>query len=309
MDVETLITQASAGNDRALARLVSIVEDGADGSHDIAARLYRQGHSTPTLGITGAPGAGKSSLLSGLITAALDAIPPSHRIAVAAVDPSSPFTGGAILGDRIRMGEHSGNPRVFVRSIANRGHLGGLTASTPAVLAAFDAVGFGEIFVETVGVGQAEVDVASACLTTVVVVPAGWGDAVQVAKAGFLEVADMFVVNKADRPEADRTVSDLQAMLDIGPDAVWQPPVLTTIATEGEGIDDVWTAVGRHRQYLTESGELEVRRRAIAGAALRGVVAAGIDARLADVSDADIDRLVLRETDPWSLAHSILDAR
>jgi LAO/AO transport system kinase len=309
MNIDDLVADPSMSDDRTLGRLLSLIEDGADGSHGLVAQLYLQGGTASTLGVTGTPGAGKSTLVSQLVFSALEAHPDHARIAVVAVDPTSPFTGGAILGDRIRMGDHSGNVQVFMRSVANRGHLGGLAASTPAIVAALDGFGFAEIMVETVGVGQAEVDVASACHTTVVVVSAGWGDAVQSAKAGFLEIADVYVVNKADRQTADQTVADLQSMLEIGPERSWTPPVVPTVATDGVGVAAVWDAIKNHRTHLAQSGDINARNGAIARATLKGAIEARVSSVADAVADEDIERLVLRTTDPWTLAAAVVAAR
>lgn len=306
MDIDELVANSTAADDRSLARLLSLVEDEADGYQNALSLLYRKGGAATTLGITGAPGAGKSTLVSQLVSRALDTHPDPARVGVIAVDPTSPFSGGAILGDRIRMGDHSGDPRVFMRSVANRGHLGGLAATTPAVIAALDGVGFTEVILETVGVGQAEVDVASACHTTIVVVPAGWGDAVQTAKAGFLEIADIYVVNKSDRPAAEQTAADLQTMLDIGPSTAWRPPVLATVASDGVGTAEVWDAVQRHREHLVQSGEKHDREARIARLALRGAIEAQIASVAQAAAETDIDRLVARTTDPWAVAASLV---
>jgi LAO/AO transport system kinase len=209
------------------------------------------------------------------------------------------------------MGAHSGNPDVFIRSLASRGHLGGISTATPAMVACLDGIGFSDILVETVGVGQSEVEIASSADTTIVVVTAGWGDAVQAAKAGFLEVADIFVVNKADRGGADATARDLEAMLDVGPDTPWRPPVLQTIASTGTGVPDVAEAVLAHREFLTQSGELQRRRRKRAANDLALALRANIDTSI-DTSEpaADlIDAISLRRTDPWTAADLLLNSR
>lgn len=227
-------------------------------------------------------------------------------IAVVAVDPSSPFSGGAILGDRVRMGDHSGDPSVFIRSLANRGHLGGISSATPAVVTALDGLGFAEILIETVGVGQAEVEIASASDTTVVAVSPGWGDGVQAAKAGLLEIADIFVVNKADRPDVDQTVSDLATMLDIGPTTPWRPPIITTVASEGQGIDEVWQAVAAHREHLATSADGDDRSLRKARHALVGALRQRVDASVEGVDGALLDAIVARTEDPWSAAEAML---
>jgi len=208
------------------------------------------------IGLTGPPGAGKSTTTSALITALRER---GERVAVLAIDPSSPFSGGALLGDRIRMQRHATDPGVFIRSMASRGQLGGLAAATPMAVRVLEVAGFDAILIETVGVGQAEVEVASAADSTVVVVVPGMGDSIQVAKAGVLEIADVLVVNKADRPETQETVRDLRNMVALS-SAPWKPPVVTTIATTAEGIDELIRQLDRHREWLALSGERERRR-------------------------------------------------
>jgi LAO/AO transport system kinase len=204
------------------------------------------------------------------------------------------------------MSEHSGDPSVFIRSLANRGHLGGISSATPAVVTALDGLGFAEIIVETVGVGQAEVEIASASDTTVVAVSPGWGDGIQASKAGLLEIADIFVVNKADRPDADRAVADLAGMLDVGPTMPWRPPIITTIANEGEGIDDLWRAVIDHREHLASSGEGADRADRRATHALVGALRQRVDASVEAVDSSVIAAIAARTTDPWSAAEALL---
>jgi LAO/AO transport system kinase len=240
--------------------LISLVERGGDDAREVARLTFARGGDAYTVGITGAPGAGKSTLTDRLIA--------EHRskgeaIGVLAVDPSSPFSGGALLGDRVRMQEHTLDEGVFIRSMASRGHLGGLALATPDAVGVLAAAGLGMVLVETVGVGQVEIEVAGATDTTIVVVNPGWGDAIQANKAGLLEVADVFVVNKADRPGADETRRDLEHMLDLGavrPADAWRPPILKVVAITGEGVAEVWDAVHRHRDHLTATGALRYRR-------------------------------------------------
>lgn len=257
-----LVQSARHGDRRSLARLVTLVEDLAPEGREALAAVDETAGGAWVTGITGAPGAGKSVLVDAL----LGVIRATERdVAVVAVDPSSPLTGGAILGDRVRMQRHIDDPGVFIRSMANRGTLGGIAQSTPRVVALLDGLGFAEIVVETVGVGQAEVAIAAAADTTVVVVNPGWGDSVQAAKAGLLEVADVLVVNKADRPGADDTKRELIAMLQLGRRRQWSPPVVATVATEGSGTTELWEAIEGHRAHLEASGEL-LQRRAARGA-------------------------------------------
>ncbi len=264
-----------------------------------------------TVGVTGAPGSGKSTLTSALITR-LRA--DGERVGVLAIDPSSPFTGGAILGDRVRMQDHATDPGVLIRSMATRGHLGGLALSTPEAVRLLDALGYRVVLLETVGVGQVEVEVAGRADTTVVVVNPGWGDSVQANKAGLMEIADVFVVNKADREGADATRRDLEQMLDLSGAAAtdaWRPPVLTTVATTGEGVDELASTIAAHRHYAERSGLLARRRAARARDELHAVVRARLEERArADVGDdrwSDVTaRVVNGELDPWSGADELI---
>jgi LAO/AO transport system kinase len=254
----TLIDDALAGNRRALAGLISIVERGGEPARALAPSLHVAAPHAFTIGLTGAPGAGKSTLTDCLIGRARAA---GDTVAVVAVDPSSPFTGGAILGDRVRIRDgHVSDDGVYVRSLANRGHLGGLAQAVPAVVRVLDRTGWDWVVVETVGVGQAEVDIASQADTTLVVVNPGWGDEVQANKAGLLEVADILVVNKADRDGAAQSVRDLRGMLALSHERDWTPPIVKTSAVTGDGVDDLWQAIASHRAHLESSGELDRRR-------------------------------------------------
>jgi len=302
----TLIERALSGDRRSLARLVSRVEDDTDEGRAALAALYPSGGAAWVTGITGAPGAGKSTLVDGLVDFAVD----QGNVAVVAVDPSSPFSGGAVLGDRIRMQRHTDDPRIYIRSMANRGHLGGLADSTPRVVSLLDGIGFSEVLIETVGVGQAEIDVASSADTVIVAVNPGWGDSIQVAKAGLLEIGDVFVVNKADRPDVDETVTELLRMFDVGPERAWRPPIVTTVATDGTGLNDLWTAILEHRKHLTETGDLQTRRRERASREIEAGVRAGLRRKSSlDSGGVDLlDRVAAREIDPWSAAGAIIDA-
>jgi LAO/AO transport system kinase len=308
VNFQDLVDRALDGDQRALSQLISGVVDGHPAASRTLGELYRMGGRANVVGITGAPGAGKSTLVSQLVSKRVGRNS-DRRLAVVAVDPSSPFSGGAILGDRIRMGEHAGNANVFIRSVANRGHLGGIASTTPAVVTVLDGVGYDEILVETVGVGQAEVEIASASETTVVVVNSGWGDSIQAAKAGFLEIADVFVVNKADRQGTDGTIADLTAMLDVGPELRWTPPIIPTVATSGSGIDDLREAIDAHRTFLTESGTGIGRKANIARYMLGGALRQSVDDVLQKVESGVVERLTQRSSDPWSEAAAILEAR
>ena len=267
-DVETLLVGARAGRVRDLARLLSLVEADAPAVRDLLAGLgpLPDGPGAGpavVVGITGAPGVGKSTTTAALVGALRAG---GRRVAVLAVDPSSPFSGGALLGDRVRMAEHSTDPGVFIRSMAARGHLGGLAATTPKAIALLEAVGFDVVLVETVAVGQSEVEIASAADTTVVVLAPGMGDSIQAAKAGVLEVADILVVNKSDLPGAAATTRDLRAAVAMrapagrGP-AQWLPPIVRLVAASGEAVADLVTAIDQHQEWLRSSGALAARRR------------------------------------------------
>jgi LAO/AO transport system kinase len=304
-----LVHRVLAGDRLAVARLISMVEDGGPELPEVAAALFPHTGGAYTVGITGAPGAGKSTLTEALIGAIRSE---GHRVAVLAVDPSSPFTGGALLGDRVRMQAHATDEQVFIRSMATRGHLGGLALATPQAIRVLDAAGNAFVIVETVGVGQAEVDVAGTTDTTVVVVNPGWGDSVQAGKAGLLEVADVFVVNKADRQGSAATVRELEQMLHLGPYRSWQPPIVQTVATRGEGVEELWAAIGRHRSHLTETGELDRRRRARLAEEISTIVAERVRAQVRRQSAGLMDRLLegveRRELSPYAAAEALLHA-
>jgi LAO/AO transport system kinase len=265
-----------------------------------------------TVGLTGAPGAGKSTLSTRLVASLRAA---GDEVAVLAVDPSSPFTGGAILGDRVRMQEHALDGGVYIRSMATRGHLGGLALATPQAVRVLDAVGFPWVLIETVGVGQVEVEVAGAADTTVVVINPGWGDAVQAAKAGLLEVADVFVINKADRPGVEEARRDLEHMLDLSieGDGLWRPPIVTAVAAKGEGTEEVVGAIRSHRSWLEADGRLAARRAKRAGEELRSILVERLAARVRDAcSGAAFEDAMAaveaREVDPWTATDALVDA-
>jgi LAO/AO transport system kinase len=291
------LDKARKGDVRALARLLSLVEDDSPRVRSVIKDLLPDTGGARVIGLTGAPGAGKSTVTGALLSAFRTA---GHRVAVLAVDPSSPFTGGALLGDRIRMQEHATDEGVYIRSMASRGHLGGLAASTPQAVRVLDAAGFELIIIETVGVGQAEVAIASLADSVVVLLAPGMGDAVQAAKAGILEVADLFVVNKADKPDAQQVVRDLRNMIALADrdDGDWKPPIVSTTATKGEGIGELTERLGQHWSWLNATGELKRRRQArareeltaLAFTALRGRLAASrLDELAAQVADGTLD--------------------
>jgi LAO/AO transport system kinase len=258
-DPADLFEAAQAGDKAAIGRLLSLVERGGDPARHVGELTFAASAGVQqVVGVTGAPGGGKSTLTDRLIAAARA---DGGQVGVLAVDPSSPFSGGAILGDRIRMQSHTLDDGVFIRSMATRGHLGGLALAAPEAIRVLAAVGMSRVIVETVGVGQVEVEVADATDTTLVVVTPGWGDSVQASKAGLLEVADIFVINKAERDGAAETRRDLDNMLDLNPSmGAWRPPILLTTATTGEGVDAVWSAVIDHRAHLEVTGDLARRR-------------------------------------------------
>jgi LAO/AO transport system kinase len=294
------LDKARAGDVRALARLISLVEDESPEVRSVIKDLLPSVGGARIIGLTGAPGVGKSTVTGALLSAFRAA---GRRVAVLAVDPTSPFTGGALLGDRIRMQEHATDDQVFIRSMASRGHLGGLAASTPQAIRVLDAAGFDLIIIETVGVGQAEVAIASLADSVVVLLAPGMGDAIQAAKAGILEVADLFVVNKADKPDAQQVVRDLRNMIALadrvqGDANGWKPPIVTTVAVQGEGIDELVSRLDQHWSWLNSTGELKSRRQArareeltaLAFAALRGRLAASrLDELASRVADGTLD--------------------
>jgi len=305
VELNELLDKALESDTRSIGRILTSIENRTPFGRQVLATLYAGGGTSRSVGVTGIAGAGKSTLTSSLLIRMLDQ---GGKIAVVAVDPSSPFTGGAILGDRVRMTEHASEDRVFIRSVANRGSLGGISETTPAIVAALDGLGFPEVVIETVGVGQSEVEIATTADTTVVVVSPGWGDAVQVAKAGFLEIADVFVVNKSDRDGAGRAVADLRAMIELGSTTSWKPPVLETVATTGAGVDELWAAVLAHRAHLDSTGAMVLRRRLRAAAQFSAAVrqAVGETVALEDDSVDLIGAIADRSIDPWTAADQAL---
>ena len=305
-----LFDAACAGDRAALARVLSLLERGDVVAREVGRMAYKRGGKGYTVGITGAPGAGKSTLTSAVIKHLRSL---QLEIAVLAIDPSSPFTGGAILGDRVRMQDHATDPGVFIRSMATRGHLGGLSLSTPEAIRMLDAVGRQWILVETVGVGQVEVEIAGKADTTVVVVNPGWGDSVQANKAGLMEIADIFVINKADRKGVEETRRDIEQMLelsDLAHDA-WRPPIIATVGNTGEGVVNLWDAVVEHRASIEGSGELQKRRDFRLREELREIVARRLEQRAREICTGDqwdaLQNGVLdRSIDPWSAADEML---
>ncbi|MGZ8651411.1 MAG: methylmalonyl Co-A mutase-associated GTPase MeaB [Actinomycetota bacterium] len=302
MDVGSVIAGVLAGDRRAVARAISMVEDGGRDLEVLSAGIYASTGRASTIGLTGAPGVGKSTLATELVRAERAA---ERTVAVLAIDPTSPYTGGALLGDRVRMQEHATDPGVFIRSMATRGHLGGTALAAPEAIRVLDAAGYDEIVVETVGVGQAEVEVAAATDTAVVVLAPGMGDAVQMAKAGILEIADVFVVNKADRDGAGDVVRELRQMLHLGAARPWDPPILRTSALRHEGVEELRAAIAEHRAFLSDSGTLQAKRRARLLREVESLAAARfrVKAALALTTDGALaEDLVSRRVDPYRAA-------
>ncbi|MEV4295512.1 methylmalonyl Co-A mutase-associated GTPase MeaB [Microbispora rosea] len=338
MDVRELVGQARQGRPRAVARLISLVENAVENAENaaqaahagvfargdraasaVASRALREAmaelatggarpHPARVIGLTGSPGVGKSTSTGMLIRAFRRR---GSTVGVLAVDPSSPFTGGALLGDRVRMQDHATDPGVFIRSMSSRGHLGGLAWATPQALRVLEAAGCDVILVETVGVGQAEVEIARLADTTVVILAPGMGDGVQAAKAGILEVADVLVVNKADRDGVQTTVRELRNMTGLV-ETPWRPPIVTTVASKGEGADDLLAALDKHQAYLEESGEARRRRLARARDEIEAIALAQLRSRFAvlhgDRLDTLAERLLGAETDPYAAADDLIAA-
>jgi LAO/AO transport system kinase len=306
-DIDDLVGRALKAEPRAVARLISLVEDASPHLRTVAAALAPYSGRARVIGLTGPPGVGKSTSTSALVTSLRRQ---GKRVGVLAVDPSSPFSGGALLGDRIRMQEHATDRGVFIRSMATRGHLGGLSWATPQALRVLDAAGFDVVLVETVGVGQSEVDVVSLADTTVVLLAPGMGDGIQAAKAGILEIADVFVVNKADREGAEATVRDLKNMVAMSRRGVggtsWRQPIVRTVASKLEGVDEVVTALDGHLDWLVSHGELAQRRDRRARAEVEAIalesVRASFEGRADDILADLVKRVVAGELDPYSAA-------
>src|SRR4051812_31392629 len=309
--VEELVDRARAGDARAVARLVTLIENASPVLREVMAGLVPHAGHAAGVGITGSPGGGKSTA-----TAARGGAYRARgcRVGVLAVDPSSPFSGGALLGDRVRMQDHANDRGVYIRSMASRGHLGGLSWTTPQAVRVLDAAGCDIVLVETVGVGQAEVEIASLADTTLVLVAPGMGDAIQAAKAGILEIADVFVVNKADRDGADSTARDLRHMLSTGErrePGQWQPPIVKTVASKNEGIDDVLAAIDKHRSWLLESGRLDAKRRLRAADEIEAIAVTALRERMGDLRGGSVldelaARVVVGELDPYAAADELV---
>ena len=312
VDLADLVGRARSADPRAVARLISLVESDSPLLRQVAAAITPHAGHAQVVGLTGAPGVGKSTSTSALVGALRAA---DKRVGVLAVDPSSPFSGGALLGDRVRMQEHAGDPGVFIRSMASRGQLGGLSAAVPQALRVLDAAGCDVVLIETVGVGQAELEIASLADTTLLVLAPGFGDGIQAAKAGIIEIADVFVVNKADRDGATQLARDLRHTQSLGgrtaAEGAWRPPIVKTVAARGEGVADVLAAVEQHRAWLTSSGELARRRQARAAAEIEAIALGTVRRRFAGVHGssalaAAAARVVAAETDPYTAADELV---
>jgi LAO/AO transport system kinase len=306
VDLSDLTARARKGDAAAVARLISLVEDDSPLLPEVSRSLAPYTGRAHVVGLTGAPGVGKSTSTSALVRALRAQ---GKRVAVLAIDPSSPFSGGALLGDRIRMSEHDVDSNVFIRSMASRGHLGGLAGAAPQALRVLDAAGCDVILVETVGVGQSEVEVAGIADTTLVLLAPGMGDGIQAAKAGILEIGDVFVINKADRDGANTTRRELRTMVGMRPDHEWTPPIVLTVATKGDGVDELVAEIGKHWEFLTAGGELKRRRIARARREVEALALASVQ-RQFSASDAGLDALAARvesaELDPFAAAEALL---
>jgi LAO/AO transport system kinase len=313
-NIADLISRAGDGDPRAVARLISMVEDASPRLREVAAALAPATGRAQVVGITGSPGVGKSTSTSALVGALRKQ---GKRVGVLAVDPSSTFSGGALLGDRVRMQDHATDSGVFIRSMATRGHLGGLSWATPRAVRVLDAAGCDVVLIETVGVGQSEIEVVSLADSTLVLLAPGMGDGIQAAKAGILEIADIFVVNKADRDGADQTVRNLRYMLSLGEryerdDSSWRAPIVKTVASRGEGIDDVVSALDDHRDWMERSGERDRRRMARAEVEIESIALGQLRARIGDVRGRGTlpelaKRVIAGEVDPYTAADELVD--
>ncbi len=309
IDLDTLTKDLLSGDRRALARAISLVENGGPQATQLVKRLYPQSGRAHLIGVTGSPGVGKSTLVDALITQMRKA---NLKVGVLAVDPSSPFTGGAILGDRIRMQAHTLDRSVFIRSMANRGHSGGIAMGTYDAVRMLEASGYDVVIIETVGVGQSELAIAQAADTTILVLMPGSGDDVQAIKSGIMEIGDIFVVNKADLPGANRTATDITASLELATFTNgWHPPVITCVAENNDGVDQIWEAAKKHREFLQSSGELKQRRKMKVQAELGELVAGMARESLKTALETPgenqkmLSQVVDHEVDPHSAAETL----
>ncbi|MGW3288485.1 methylmalonyl Co-A mutase-associated GTPase MeaB [Streptomyces sp. NPDC001002] len=310
-DVSSLVAQAREGRPRAVARLISLVEGASPQLREVMAALAPLTGNAYVVGLTGSPGVGKSTTTAALVTAYRKQ---GKRVGVLAVDPSSPFSGGALLGDRVRMSDHASDPGVYIRSMATRGHLGGLAWAAPQAIRVLDAAGCDVVLVETVGVGQSEVEIASQADTSVVLLAPGMGDGIQAAKAGILEIGDVYVVNKADRDGADATARELNHMLGLGESrgpGDWRPPIVKTVAARSEGIDEMVEALEKHRAWMEERGVLTERRRGRAAREVETIAVTALRERIEDLHgdrrlSALAERIVAGELDPYRAADELV---
>lgn len=311
-DVDSLVSQAREGHPRAVARLISLVEDSSPQLREVMSALMPFVGGAHVIGVTGPPGVGKSTSTSALIAEFRNQ---GKRVGVLAVDPSSPFSGGALLGDRIRMQDHAADSGVYIRSMATRGHLGGLSWTTPQALRVLDAAGCDVIILETVGVGQSEIEIVGVADTVLVLLAPGMGDGIQAAKAGILEIGDIFVVNKADRDGARVTSRELRHMISLGqfPDGAWKPPVEMTVASKGEGIDKLAESITNHHQWAVDSGALDIRRQARAKSEIEALALTSLRGRFSSSGDAALaDQLAVKVTsgqlDPYAACDLLVEA-
>jgi LAO/AO transport system kinase len=311
VSVPDLVERARKGEARAVARLISLVEDASPALREVMAGLAPYTGNAQIVGITGSPGVGKSTSTNALVAALRKT---GKRVGVLAVDPSSPFSGGALLGDRVRMQDHALDKDVYIRSMASRGHLGGLSWSTPQALRVLDAAGCDVVLVETVGVGQSEVEIAGMADTTLVLLAPGMGDGIQAAKAGILEIGDVYVVNKADRDGADTVRRELRNMLALADRQAddWKPPIVKTVAQTGDGVDEVVQAIEEHRAWMESTGELERRRVRRARDEIEAIAVTALRSRWGTVHertelDALAEQVVAGESDPYRAADALLE--
>ncbi|HEY9783810.1 MAG TPA: methylmalonyl Co-A mutase-associated GTPase MeaB [Candidatus Obscuribacterales bacterium] len=309
VNLETLTQELLSGNRRALARAISLVEDGGPQAARLVKKLFKESGHAHLIGVTGSPGVGKSTLVDALITQIRKA---GLRVGVLAIDPSSPFTGGAILGDRIRMQDHTLDKSVFIRSMANRGHAGGIAMATYDAVRMLEASGCDVVIIETVGVGQSELAIAQTADTTILVLMPGSGDDIQAIKSGIMEIGDIFVVNKGDLPGANKTATDISQSLELTSFTTsWRPPVIVAISETGEGVDKIWQAVKDHHQFLSQSGQLTERRKQKVQAELGELVAEMARDNLKEVLESCkdtqelLDQIVERKVDPHSAAEKL----
>ena len=304
------VSRARDGDPRAVARLISLVEDESPLLREVTAALAPHAGHAKIVGITGAPGVGKSTSTSALVGELRKA---GQRVGILAVDPSSPFSGGALLGDRVRMQDHALDPEVYIRSMASRGHLGGLAWSTPQAIRVLDAAGCDVVLIETVGVGQSEVEIAGLADTTLVLLAPGMGDGIQAAKAGILEIGDVYVINKADRDGADTLRRELRSMLALAErgEGDWKPPIVKTVASKNDGLDQVVIEIDRHHDWLESSGQLAVRRTTRARDEIEAIALTALRERWGDVHGrSELDDLARQvaagESDPYAAAETLL---